>query len=78
MSAKKGLTMKNSYRNIFFSKLQYLSGKKRYLKTRGMNINFLNLFFEHENVFMFVRIFVLVCLLKFVIFKMLKEITGST
>lgn len=74
MSAKKGLTMKNSYRNIFFSKLQYLSGKKRYLKTRGMNINFLNLFFEHENVFMFVRIFVL----KFVIFKMLKEITGST
>lgn len=74
MSAKKGLTMKNSYRNIFFSKLQYLSGKKRYLKTRGMNINFLNLFFEHENVFMFVRIFVL----KFVIFKMLKEITGGT
>lgn len=28
MSAKKGLTMKNSYRKIFFSKLQYLSEKK--------------------------------------------------
>lgn len=35
MSAKKGLTMKNSYRNIFFSKLQYLSGKKKIFKNEG-------------------------------------------